>query len=210
MNPIKSWISKKIDLEVWGLKTKFDPLGPRHIRSEVQNPSPNFHKQDLKNHEMNSIKLWNLKKYLDLGVWGPENIFGPLGLRGPEDASRHISPEPSFNFHKQDHIFSRIMRWINKIMKSQKIFWPWCLGPRNYIWATWVRKTDISSHKSRTLAPIFPNRIYFLKNHEINPIKLWNLEQFLDLGSKASKLHSRHLGPDVSITFEAMLSHCSF
>ena len=26
-------------------------------------------------------------------------------------------------------------------MKSYKISWPWGVGPRNYIWATWAKKT---------------------------------------------------------------------
>ena len=38
----------------------------------------------LQNHNMNPIKLWNFKKFHDLGVWGLETTFGRLG---PE---RHI------------------------------------------------------------------------------------------------------------------------
>ena len=26
-------------------------------------------------------------------------------------------------------------------MQCQKIPWPWVLGPRNYTWATWAKKT---------------------------------------------------------------------
>ena len=143
---------------------------------------------------MNPIKSWNLKKFLNLGVWDPETTFGPLGPK------RRIKPyvqNNSYNFHKQDLIFSRVMRWIqqnheisknvltlgfrtqklhlghlgpenilnhksrilaaiftnrasfsqeswaefSKIMKSQKMSWPWGLGARNYIWATWAQKT---------------------------------------------------------------------
>ena len=35
----------------------------------------------FKNHEMNPIKSWHLKKCLDLGVWGLETTFRPLGPR---------------------------------------------------------------------------------------------------------------------------------
>ena len=40
----------------------------------------------FKNHGVNPIKSKNLKKYLDLGGWGLETKFGPLGPR------RHIQP----------------------------------------------------------------------------------------------------------------------
>ena len=58
----------------------------------------------------------------------------------------------------------------NKIMKSQKIDGSWGLGPKNYIWATAVHKT--SSHKSRTLAPIFTNKTSFSQESWEKSIKI--------------------------------------
>ena len=63
----------------------------------------------LKNHEMNPIKSWNLKKYLDLRVWGLETTFGPLG---PKKRIKPYVQNNSYNYSKQNLIFSRIMRWI--------------------------------------------------------------------------------------------------
>ena len=111
----------------------------------------------LKDHEMNPRKLWNLKKYIDLRVWGLETTFGPLGSK------RHIKPyvqNNSYNFHKQDLIFSRVMRWIqsnHEISKNlltlrfrtQKLHLDH-LGPENVL-----------NCKSRLLAAIFTNRASF-------------------------------------------------
>ena len=53
-----------------------------------------------------------------------------------------ITPEPYCQFSKTGpHFFQESFDESNKIIKSQKISWPWGLGPRNYIWATWVKKT---------------------------------------------------------------------
>ena len=61
----------------------------------------------LKKYDINPIKLRNLKKHLDVWVWGLETTFGPLGPR------RRIQPlvqNPCSNFYKQDLIFLTIMR----------------------------------------------------------------------------------------------------
>ena len=77
MNPINLQNFKKyFELGVWGLETTFWPLGPRrHVSShkfrtlaQISQAGPHF----LKSHEMNSIKLLNLKKFLDLGTWDRE------------------------------------------------------------------------------------------------------------------------------------------
>ena len=129
MNSIKSWNLKKyLDLGVWGLETTFGSLGSRRC-IEPRTLAVIFTNRTwfFQNHEMNPIKSWNLKKCLDLGGWGLETTFGPLGPK------RHIQPlvqNPSFNFHKQDLIFSKLMRWIqlyHEILKNHALgkdrFW---------------------------------------------------------------------------------------
>ena len=56
-------------------------------------------------------------------------------------------------------------------MKSQKMSLAWGMGPRNYIWVTWAQKTypAISSEPWLQFSQRGP---HFLKNHEINPVKL--------------------------------------
>ena len=112
---------KKFDLGVWGPETIFGPPGPRRrIKPYAQNSSCTFDKQHFifsrimkwiqENHEIS-------KKKFDLGVWGPETTFAPLGPR------RSIKPyvqNPGCNFHKQDLIFSRIMKWIQQIHEISK------------------------------------------------------------------------------------------
>ena len=80
-------------------------------------------------------------------------------------------------------------------MKSQKISWTWVLGPRNYIWVTLAQKTcpAISSEPWLQFLHTGPR---FLKNNEINPIKLWNLKKCLHLVAWALKLHLGYLGPE--------------
>ena len=87
----------------------------------------------LKNHEINSIKSWNLKKCLDL-------------------------------------------------------------GPKNYVWPTWAQKMylAISPEPWLQFSQTGPR---FLKNHKINPIKLWNLKKCLDLGAWDLKTTFGPLGP---------------
>ena len=90
----------------------------------------------LKNHEINSIKSWNLKKCLDLG---PKNYIWPTWAQKMYLA---ISPEPWLQFSQTGPRFLKNHKINhNKIMKSQKMSWPWGLGPKNYIWATWAQKT---------------------------------------------------------------------
>ena len=105
---------------------------------------------------MNPIKLWNLKSFFGLVVWGLQTTFGPLSPRKNIQLSVQ---NPSSTFHKQDLIFSRAWDESNKIKKSQKKFSPWGLGPRNYVCVTWTKKTYPPI--SPELTPIFINRISF-------------------------------------------------
>ena len=56
------------------------------ISSECQLQFPWTRPHFLKSYNMNPVKWWNVKKKFDLGVWGLETAFRPLGLR------RHIKP----------------------------------------------------------------------------------------------------------------------
>ena len=82
----------------------------------------------LKNHKINPIKLWNLKKCLELGAWDVKTTFGPFGPR----RQPAISPEPWLQFWQTGAHFLKNLK-SNKIMKFQKMSWPWDLGPRNHI-----------------------------------------------------------------------------
>ena len=142
MNPIKLWNLKKyLDLRVWSLETTFGPLGPKRcIKPYVQNNSYNFHKQDLifsrvmrwiqQNHEIskNVLTLGFRTQKLHLGHLGPENVLNHKS----RTLAAIFTNITSFSQESWDE--------SNKIMKSQKISWPWGLGPRNYIWATWAWK----------------------------------------------------------------------
>ena len=81
---IKRWIQSNHKISKY-----FLTLGSG-IKSYVQNTSSNFHKQGLflQNHQMNQIKLWNLKKFYDHRIWGLETVFELLGA---EDVLRYKS-----------------------------------------------------------------------------------------------------------------------
>ena len=55
-------------------------------------------------------------------------------------------------------------------MKSQKVSWPWGLGPRKYIWPTRAQKMypEISPEPWLQFLQTGP---HFLKNHDMDPIK---------------------------------------
>ena len=116
----------------WAQKT-YPAICPEHWLQFSQTRS-----HFLKNHEMNPIKSWNLKKLLDLGVWDLETTLGHLG---PEDVSNHMSRTFAAIFTNRPSFSQESWDKSNKIMKSQKISWAWSLGPRNYIWATCAQKT---------------------------------------------------------------------
>ena len=94
-----------------------------------------------------TFEVWGLKT--SLWQFGPKflcnGLIKPLEMRTLASIFKNRT---SFSQESWDE--------SNKIMRSQKIYWPWGLGPKNYIWANWARKT--SSCKSRTLAPIFTNK----------------------------------------------------
>ena len=122
---------------------------------------------------MNPVNSWNLKKFLDLGVWGLE-IFEPFRPR------RCIKPwvqNPSSHFDKA----SMNLDESSRIIKSQKISWPWGLGLRNYIWATWTQKM-YPTISTGTQLYFWQTGPHFFQNYNMNPIKFWNLKKFLNLG----------------------------
>ena len=74
-------------------------------------------------------------------------------------------------------------------MKSEIMSWPWDLGPRNYIWATWAQETYPAIRQEPWLQ-FSQTGPHFLQNHGMNPIKLWNLKKCLDL--RAWRLEPRN------------------
>ena len=79
--------SKALKFRVWGLEIWAiwaQSLSQRTYQGisreswlQFSQTRPHF----LKNHEMSQLKSFNLKKCLELGVWGQETTFGPLGPR---------------------------------------------------------------------------------------------------------------------------------
>ena len=65
-------------------------------------------------------------------------------------------------------------------MESQKISWPSDQGHRIYIWATCAQKM-YPAISSEPLLQFSQKEPHFLKNHKINPIKSWNLKNFMTL-----------------------------
>ena len=104
-----------------------------------------------------------------------------------------ISPEPWFQFWQTS--FSQ-ESWdeSNKIMKLPKSYWTWGLGPKNYIWATWAQKTYPTISPQPWLQ-FSQTRPHFLKNHEMNPIKSWNLKKVINLGAWGLETTLEPLGP---------------
>ena len=118
---------------------------------------------------MNPIKLWNLKIFLDLGVWDLETTYG---LPGP---SRRIKPyvqNRGSNFHKQTTIFSRIMRLIQWNHEISRNFLTLGSDTRK-LHLGHLGPEDVSSHMSGTIAAIFTNMtsIYQESSDESNKIK---------------------------------------
>ena len=143
--------------------------------------------------------MFDAKRY---GAWHEKNsdpkalTFGFLGRKpnlgqfGPKTFGKGLIKtlveNPSSNFHKQDLIFSRIMRWMqwnNKMSRNVLILGSGTekqhlghLGPE-----------DVSSHMSRTLAPIFTNRTSFFRESSC---------RFLNF-SKFPKLKTEHLQHEI-------------
>ena len=156
---------------------------------------------------MNPLKSWNLKKCLDLGVWSLEITFGPLG---PKDISSHKSrillPIFTTSFSQEPWDKS------NKIMKSQKMSWPWAVGPKNYIWATWAQKIYPSISPEPWLQ-FLQTGPYFLKNHVMNPINSWNLKKYLDLEIRGLEITFGLVGPicqNLGVTTYTLVNYSNF
>ena len=132
----------------WAQKT--DPSAIPEPWLQFSQLRPHF----LQNHEENPVKLWNLKKFIDLGAWG----LGPI---------RHIQPyvqNPGSNIHKQHLTFSKKNHKINPIkfwnVKKLIDFGAW--GPETTFGSLGPQE-DVSSHKSRTIAVLFTNRTTFFQ-----------------------------------------------
>ena len=99
-----------------------------------------------------------------------------MGQLGPAEVSSHKS-RTLVSIFKNGTSFSQ-ESWdeSNKMMKPQKIYWPWGLGLRNYIWVTWAQKTypTISPEPWLQFLQTGP---HFLKNCEMNPVKPWTLQK---------------------------------
>ena len=127
------------------------------------------------------VKKFTDPKTLTIGVWGLKTRLGQFGPKAcfGRGLIKPLVKNPSSNFHKQDLFTNKTSfsqeSWgeSNKIMKSQRMSWPWHLEPRNYIWATWAQKTypiqPISPEPWLQFSQTGP---HFLENHEMNPIKL--------------------------------------
>ena len=136
-------------------------------------------------------------KALTFEVWG---LWTSLGQFGPKAFCKgFIKPlreNPSFNFQKQDFIFSGIMRWIKWNPEISKDLLTLGMGSKNKIWAIWAWKT--CSQKSRTLAPVFTNKTSFSqdlwdKSNKFMKTKnicwLWGLGLETTFGSPEPRRH---------------------
>ena len=74
------------------------------------------------------------------------------------------------------------------------------MGLRKYIWATLAQKM-YPAISPELLLQFSQTRRHFLKNHEMNPLKSWNLKEFIDVGASGlettfgSLEHRRHIQP---------------
>ena len=126
---------------------------------------------------------------------GPGAYKLHLSHLGHEDVFSHKSRTLVPIFTNKTSFSQESWDESNKIMKSQKISWTWGLGPRNYIWVTLAQKTYQAISSEPWLKFLHTGPL-FLKNNEINPIKLWNLKKCLHLVAWALKLHLGYLGPE--------------
>ena len=116
-------------------KSNLGNLGPEDISShKFRTLAPIFTKKN----SFSSQESWdktnkiNLKKFFDLGAWGLEDIFG--SLEPTEDISNNRSRMLASVFTSRTSLSQELWDQSNKIIKYQKISWPWGLGSRNYIW----------------------------------------------------------------------------
>ena len=112
------------------------------------------------------------------GVWGLETS---LWRFGPKFLINSQVQNPSFNFHKEDLLLSRIIRQIHQnyqILKKYLKIWVCSLKTSFVSLGT----KHLSHNMSRTLAPVFTKKLsQFTHYYKLNPIKLSNLKQSLKL-----------------------------
>ena len=185
-NLIKSWNLKKcLDFGAWALETAFGPIGPTRLYPAIY-PEPWLQYSQIEPHfngETNPIKLWNLKTFLNLGAWGFEATFGPMGLQDvPSHKSRTLAPI----FTNRTSFSQESWGKSNKLINSQKN-----LTFRTGAWELHLSQLgpqNLSSHKSRTLVPILTSRTSFSQ-------ELWEQSNKIMKSQKKKKNWLWGLGP---------------
>ena len=112
---------QKVVSGVWGLRTIFwanwGQKTYKSISPELWLPFLQTRPDFMQNFKLNKMFYLNIRIYLWLGVWGLKNSFGPIG---PKRLTKPSVQHPSFNFHKQGLILSKIKRWIQWTSQMSK------------------------------------------------------------------------------------------
>ena len=102
---------QKVVSGVWGLRTIFwanwGQKTYKFISPELWLPFSQTRPDFMQNFKLNKMFYLNIRIYLWLGVWGLKNSFGPIG---PKRLTKPSVQHPSFNFHKQGLILSKIKK----------------------------------------------------------------------------------------------------
>ena len=99
-----------------------------------------------------------------------------MGHLGPEDISSRRSKTVAPIFTNKTSFSQESWKKPSKVMKPQKIYWPWCLETRNFIWATWAQKT----YPTKSLEPWlqYPqSRPHFFENCKINLVNYFKSQK---------------------------------
>ena len=185
---------KALPFEIWSLKTSLGQFGPKKalcnelIRPLDKNPSFNFLKRPhfVRNYEMNPLKSWNLKKFIDLGACDRKTIYiWATWLVGPEDIHKSRTLSPIFT--NKTTFSQESCGKFCKLMKPQKNYWPCGLGS---IGTTFQQLGSVQKRypdKSRTPGSnickqdLTFSRIIESRWIKMNPIKFWNVRKLIDL-----------------------------
>ena len=165
------------------LKSFLQFSGNKHSKLCLKWPNQKFENKSLFFQTFMALHMKNFQipKLWHLGPGAKKLVQGNLGLKPfAKDLLSHKMRTLGSVFKKRITFSQELQDTPSSIMKSQKIFWPWALGPKNYIWASWAQKTYPAKSPEPWLQ-FSQTRPHFLKNHEMNPIKLWNLKKFIDL-----------------------------
>ena len=190
---------KALTFEVWRIRTGLGQFGPKALCNGLikpldENPSFNFQKQDLIFSKIMKWIQWKYEISKNLLILGSGAIKLHLGHLGPVGISRRKSRTLAPIFTSKTSFSSE--SWVTsiKVMKPRKIYWPWGLGPRNYIWANWAQKTYPTIRPEPWLQ-YSETTPHFLKNHKMNPIKFWNVKKLVNLGTWGLETRFGPLGP---------------